>query len=508
MSSPRASQPSSPASSVPSSPSAGLYTTAPPLFPPTFLPSSPLPQSASATPSTTTTTTTTTTTSTNQGLTAAAAALAPLASPQRALPQPVEIERQRLYSSALTFLLEADAEFAKCRSDILDNVDNLGLLQLDIVYCYLMLRDVTSLPDATRRLATCEATLKRSYGANLERLRRTREGAVPPEMVFLVRLKLLKAAVLFHETAARRPAASGSNPTAVASAVVSARAECSRLLEEVTREITSMKPDPAAVEQLMTMGLTSTQARVALREPNDVSRALELHFAHRQQEQTHREQHEQSRFNRELQRRLGRTTRGEWVDVNLFQYLHSTGFPKHAAGAALRQANNNLEIAMQLLTTCPQLFAKPTHHRRRTSAAGSSGSAPPSPAARMGTGNLGDLTALLSSMGIYMPAERIQQTLAECDGDLNRAFERLQKEQFGVEDAPATPGSGASATPVDSDDDDDDDGFMDDTEHTRQVIANEILPTISKDSLAYLDMNLDEEESVAHFYQSLLAKLQ
>lgn len=49
-------------------------------------------------------------------------------------------------------------------------MDNIALLQLDIVWCYLCLRSISHIPDADRRLSQCEITLERSYGKNLERV--------------------------------------------------------------------------------------------------------------------------------------------------------------------------------------------------------------------------------------------------------------------------------------------------------------------------------------------------
>lgn len=60
--------------------------------------------------------------------------------------------------------------FRQCNSDLLKSVDNVALLQLDIVWCYLCLRSISHIPDADRRLGLCESTLERTYGKNLERV--------------------------------------------------------------------------------------------------------------------------------------------------------------------------------------------------------------------------------------------------------------------------------------------------------------------------------------------------
>lgn len=51
--------------------------------------------------------------------------------------------KQKDYHSTLIFLLEADNDFKTCNSQFLQKVDNYGLLNLDIVWCYVMLKVCT-----------------------------------------------------------------------------------------------------------------------------------------------------------------------------------------------------------------------------------------------------------------------------------------------------------------------------------------------------------------------------
>lgn len=44
------------------------------------------------------------------------------------------------YNEALIFLLEADNDYKTCNSKLLESVDNYALLNLDIVWCYIMLK--------------------------------------------------------------------------------------------------------------------------------------------------------------------------------------------------------------------------------------------------------------------------------------------------------------------------------------------------------------------------------
>lgn len=48
--------------------------------------------------------------------------------------------KKELFNEALVLLLEADNEYSTCNSKLLQSVDNYALLNLDIVWCYLMLK--------------------------------------------------------------------------------------------------------------------------------------------------------------------------------------------------------------------------------------------------------------------------------------------------------------------------------------------------------------------------------
>lgn len=48
--------------------------------------------------------------------------------------------RRNAFNEALIFLLEADNEYRICNSQLLETVDNHALLNLDIVWCYIMLK--------------------------------------------------------------------------------------------------------------------------------------------------------------------------------------------------------------------------------------------------------------------------------------------------------------------------------------------------------------------------------
>lgn len=164
--------------------------------------------------------------------------------------------KREQFSEALILLLEADQEYKTCNSKMLESVDNYALLNLDIVWCYLMLRvgflfdlkknignisnfiyslefqSVTQLPDAEKRLKICEQNFKRSYGDNLDRVI-SLKGTAVNEKALIMRLHLLQAVLEFHRNK---------------------RNEARRLFNLAEVELCSLKIDETSVNTLVEMG--------------------------------------------------------------------------------------------------------------------------------------------------------------------------------------------------------------------------------------------------------------
>lgn len=109
----------------------------------------------------------------------------------------VQLKKEK-FSDALILFLEADEELKTCNSKLVQSVDNVALLNLDIVWCYLNLRSIMQLPDAEARLKVCEDNFKRSYGENLSRVQSVK-GSSENEKTLIARLQLMKAVLLFHQ---------------------------------------------------------------------------------------------------------------------------------------------------------------------------------------------------------------------------------------------------------------------------------------------------------------------
>merc|ERR1712025_1479546 len=64
-----------------------------------------------------------------------------------------------------------------------------------------------------------------------------------------------------------------------------------------------------------------------------------------------------------LRERLGRCADGSWINVGYYNTLKSMGFTEKVAAAALRQANNSLNTAVQMLQEEPDLIALAAQER-------------------------------------------------------------------------------------------------------------------------------------------------
>lgn len=148
------------------------------------------------------------------------------------------------FDLALLLLLEAEQEFKQCNSQLLQQVDNYGLLSLDLSWCYLNLCSISQLPNAQHRLEECEKNFHKSYGSNLERLVALK-GSAGNEAALFLRLHLLQAIVLYHQ---------GKLDAA------------KNLFDKVEKELKELKVDEVKLCNLVEVGYSMRDARLALRE--------------------------------------------------------------------------------------------------------------------------------------------------------------------------------------------------------------------------------------------------
>jgi len=239
------------------------------------------------------------------------------------------------YPSALVFLLEAEQEFGVCNSELVNSVDNFAILNLDISWCYLMLQAVSEIPNAVHRLETCERMFKESYGSNLERLN-TIKGSTGQEAALLMRLHLLQGIVAFHCGNER---------------------EAKLCLKKTKIESQLLEVNEQILIQLMEMGYSISEARLGLRAAQGNLEGAVVHINQRRQDKEEIEKKEKNE--KELRKRresVGKCADGSWVNIGYLETLERMGFPTKVATAALKQANNGLNQAVELLQEQPDLI--------------------------------------------------------------------------------------------------------------------------------------------------------
>ncbi|CAF3173991.1 unnamed protein product [Rotaria socialis] len=238
--------------------------------------------------------------------------------------------RQRDYLSALSLFSEADNEFRQCSSQMLNSVDNWGLLNLDIVWCYLCMQNVNDLQDAVERLVRCDTCFVKVYGNSFQRLKALQKDGMG-HMVLFVRLHLLQAIVAYH---------------------AGRKTDAKNLLGMAEEEARMMRIEPEKLTQIMLMGYTTTEARRGLRSAQgNIDQAIEFIIENRRIREEHRRDEQAREEDERLQNRYGRTQNGEKINVTYLRQLESMGYLRRACAEALKQSNNRLEQASEMLLT-------------------------------------------------------------------------------------------------------------------------------------------------------------
>jgi hypothetical protein len=301
---------------------------------------------------------------------------------------------------ALEFLVEADQCFTCCRQNgatqLLEQLQNYGQLQLDICWAYARSGDADSLPDAQVRLQAAERMISKQVDKNLLTLAEVRADqgcTLTPEVIPSVRLWVLRGiAKRFNGDAA------------------GARAD----LERARLFVQALKVDEDAVDVLLTMGATRIQAVAALRrsEGSADRAAADILAAAPQRQAARRE--------REEQRKYGQTARGAFVDPDKVNQLTQMGFTKEAAAGALQEADNDMDVALTSLQTSSD---RAKRHR--------SGGAKPV-----------DELALCQLLSMGFELDESENALRAADGNVEEALMLLSAGIGAIED------DGAESTPA------------------------------------------------------------
>lgn len=237
--------------------------------------------------------------------------------------------RKGKYKEALELLTMGEESFSLCSSKAIELIDNVPILQIDMVWCYFMLRDISWLSVAGMRLSKARQGLERAHGKELSRLRLLQGGCFP-EIALHMRLELLEGVVAYH------------------SGQLEKSQQC--LTSAQTKYFKLQVPDEA-LSMLMGMGYKQRDSKRALRMSNqDIGSAVEFLFQEAEKKAQKRE--EDLRHQREImeQRQYGVTPLRKPVDLQMLSKLTLIGYEKELAAEALRRHENDFQKALDDLT--------------------------------------------------------------------------------------------------------------------------------------------------------------
>ncbi|TKY73036.1 NEDD8 ultimate buster 1 [Spatholobus suberectus] len=237
--------------------------------------------------------------------------------------------RQENYKDALEVLSMGEEAFSLCDPKVIELIDNVPILQIDMVWCYFMIRDIRWLSDAGKRLDMARAGIERAHGKDSFRLRLL-QGARYPELALHLRLELLEGVVAYHTGQLEKSR----------KALGSARAKFVQL----------QVPDEA-LSLVMSMGFVERDAKRALRMNNqDVGSAIDFLDDEKAKKLQKREEDIRRRNEIKDQKRYGMTPLKKAVDLERLKELVSIGFDKELAAEALRKNENDTQKALDDLT--------------------------------------------------------------------------------------------------------------------------------------------------------------
>ncbi|KAI9191259.1 hypothetical protein LWI28_005956 [Acer negundo] len=237
--------------------------------------------------------------------------------------------RRQLYKDALEVLTMGEEAFSLCNPKVIELVDNVPLLQIDMVWCYFMLRDISWLSVAGMRLQKAREGIECAHGKDSFRMRLLQAGR-HPELALHLRMELLEGVVAYH---------SGQFDKS-RKALTSAQAKFFQL--QVPDESLSL---------VMSMGFKEQDAKRALRISNqDVGTAIDFLVEEKAKRAQQREDNNRRRREIAEQKQYGMTPMKKAVDLQRLKALVSIGYEKELAAEALRRNENDTEKALDDLT--------------------------------------------------------------------------------------------------------------------------------------------------------------
>uniref|UniRef100_S4RRC1 Negative regulator of ubiquitin-like proteins 1 n=1 Tax=Petromyzon marinus TaxID=7757 RepID=S4RRC1_PETMA len=354
------------------------------------------------------------------------------------------------HSSALLLLLDADREFKQCRSELLSAVDNFAVLCLDVVWAYLRLQSLDALPDAHDRLVSAQATLNKCYGVNLERLY-SLKGSSGREQALFLRLYLLQGIVWYHQ---------GNSEQAI------------HHLSQAETLLSRLAVDGEKLAHLVSLGFTPQEARLGLRACEGNLEMAATHVIQRREER---------RAMREREREERRQ------DTESLRNLRAMGFASRTAAEALRQADNDVHHALQILEDHPELLALSDNDADEESV---------------------EVTEelLLQVMALGFDYEMAERALRSARGNLQRAVDTLVTSGGVLPPSTSSSSSSSSATTPTGDGRSDGRVRTEEEARSEREAMEEVTADVPEHEEDYLDSTLQEEAEILQTYQTLLAQ--
>lgn len=236
-----------------------------------------------------------------------------------------QLIRKGNYKEALEVLIMGEEAFSLCNPKVIEFVDNVSILQIDMVWCYFMLKDIKWLSDAGLRLAKAREGIERAHGKDSSRVRLLQAGC-HPELALHLRLELLEGVAAYHSCMFDK----------AREAINSAQMKYSQL----------QVPDEA-LSHVMDMGFKEGEAKRALRMCHqDVCKAVDFLFEERTKREKKREEDIERQKEIKEQKRYGMTPSKKAVDLQRLKELASIGYEKNLAAEALRRNENDLQKAL------------------------------------------------------------------------------------------------------------------------------------------------------------------
>ncbi|CAN0901124.1 NEDD8 ultimate buster 1 [Linum grandiflorum] len=238
--------------------------------------------------------------------------------------------RKGMFKDALEVLTMAEESFSLCNQKTVERIDNIAMLQMDMVWCYFMLKDIACLTVAGVRLEKAREGFERSHGKDASRLKLLQVGN-SSGLALYMRLELLEAVVAYH----------------------SGQLEKSRrYLMSAETKFKQLQISDEALSVVMAMGFKGNEAKRALRiNSQDIGRAVEFLVEEKARKALKREEDILRETEIREQKTYGVTPLNKAVDIDLLKTLVSIGYEKELAAEALRRNENDTEKALDDLTS-------------------------------------------------------------------------------------------------------------------------------------------------------------